>query len=238
MTEEMKLYYDYTVSPLGQLFYKTVHQQLGEIANKKILDFGSGFAFTSNYLAKNNEVTAVEYLPEMIEAVNQKHRFTQINGDVSVLKKIEDESFDVIILHLVLEFVDDAKTILDEIIRLLKKDGYISVVRHNANGRIIQSVVQDYNLDETKKLLSGAPSFSSAFGDIKYYGNDTLLELADDKLKIESVWGVRAIASLCSAEMMGRTDWLNNMFDIEWELLKQRSFVENAYFNHLILSKV
>ncbi len=238
MTNSMKFYYDYTISPLGQLFYKTVHRQLGDINNKKVLDFGSGFAFTSNFLAKNNDVTAVEYLQEMIDAAEQRHPFKQLNGDVTQLKQFDNESFDVIILHLVLEFIDEPQNIIDEIVRLLKKDGFVSVVRHNRAGRIIQSVVQDYDIEETRRLLKGSPSFSSAFGDINYYDNDALLQLSNNYLKINSVMGVRTIASLCTAEMMDREDWLTDMLEIEWELLKQQPFVENAYFNHLILAKI
>lgn len=35
-------------------------RQLGDIHDKKILDFGSGIGMTANYLAENNDVTAIE----------------------------------------------------------------------------------------------------------------------------------------------------------------------------------
>ncbi len=62
MNAELKLYYDYTVSPLGKLFYKTVFHQLEKYENMKVLDFGSGFGFTANFLSKKNDVTAVEMI--------------------------------------------------------------------------------------------------------------------------------------------------------------------------------
>ncbi|MEY8432800.1 class I SAM-dependent methyltransferase [Lachnospiraceae bacterium 48-42] len=39
---------------------RIVWKQLGDIRDKKILDFGSGIGVTANYLAEHNEVTAIE----------------------------------------------------------------------------------------------------------------------------------------------------------------------------------
>lgn len=52
-------YLDYINAPWGRSFYRLVWHNL-KFSNKKILDFGSGFGVTSNYLAKFNDVTAVE----------------------------------------------------------------------------------------------------------------------------------------------------------------------------------
>lgn len=45
--------------PWECLLKKMVWQQLGRITNHKILDFGSGIGVTANYLAENNDVTAI-----------------------------------------------------------------------------------------------------------------------------------------------------------------------------------
>ncbi len=238
MTQDMRYYYDYTVSPLGNLFYKTLHRQLNDIKDKTVLDFGSGFAFTSNFFAKHNKVVAVEYYQDMIDAAQKKHPFTQLCGDVSTLKNFEDESFDVVVLHLVLEFIDNQEHLVSELLRLLKKGGILSVVRHNRAGRIIQATVTEYNIAETIKLLNKEPSFSSAFGNICYYENEDLLNLAKGKLKLIKEQGVRSIASLCSAEDMQSKNWLEDMLMVEWELLKMQEFIDIAYFKHLTFIKV
>ncbi len=237
MTNDMKLYYDYTVSPLGQVFYKTVWRQLESIQNKVVLDFGSGFGFTSNFLAKNNDVVAIEMDKTMIDTCTGENPFNQITGDLSALQHFERESFDVVVCHLVFEFVESPQTFLKELLRVLKKGGVISIVRHNREGRIIQSVVQDYDLLETKKLLQGAPSFSSAFGNINYYNNDDILAWSNNTLKTEKMYGVRALASLHNAEVQSKENWVGDMLEIEWELLQYQAFIDIAYFHHLILKK-
>ncbi len=237
MNNDMKLYYDYTISPLGKLFYKTVWSQLETIKDKKILDFGSGFAFTTNFLAKNNQVTALEMDESMIENCEKTQKFTQIHGNLSALEKFSDESFDVIICHLVLEFTENPKLILDELSRLLKKNGILSIVRHNRNGRIIQSIVQDYDLDDANNLLNNGFSFSSAFGDIKYYENDDLLNLTNNNYTVDSLYGIRVLASLHNIQIQNSENWLSKMFETEQKLVSNPDFIKIAYFNHIILRK-
>ncbi len=238
MTNDMKLYYDYTISPLGKLFYKTVFHQLKDIKNKNILDFGSGFGFTSNFLAENNTVTALEVNESMIKHSENSNNYTLILGDLSNLKEIKSNSFDFISCHLVLEFVENPKEILNELSRLLKPNGTLSIIKHNKNGRIIQAIVQDFDLQDAKKLLNGGFSYSSAFGDIKYYENKELLNLLDNDFKITDIYGVRALASLHSEDIKNSDNWLNEMFEIELELLNNQDFINTAYFNHILLQKL
>lgn len=237
MTNDMKLYYDYTLSPLGTLFYKTVFSQLEGIQNKAILDFGSGFGFTSNFLAQHNHVTAVEKDEIMIKHSFQDANYTQIHHDLSAIKAMESNQYDIVTCHLVLEFVDNPTEILTELVRVLKKGGLLSIVKHNTNGRIIQAIVQDFDLNEANNLLNGGFSFSSAFGDIKYYPNETLLEWTNHQLTLEQTFGVRALASLHNATIQSNDNWVNDMLTIEKSLCEHPDFIKIAYFNHLLLSK-
>ena len=48
------------LSPWDSMLKRIVWKQLGDIRNKKILDFGSGIGVTADYLGKNNDVIAIE----------------------------------------------------------------------------------------------------------------------------------------------------------------------------------
>ncbi len=237
MNAEMKLYYDYTVSPLGKVFYQTVWKQLDFLQGHNILDFGSGFGFTADYLAQNNTVTAIEMDQSMIAAGKNTHNFKQICGDIKALKALPTASFDTVLCHLVFEFADNAEEILTELLRVLKAQGTLSVVRHNRAGRIIQAVVQQRDFLQAHELLQGEPSYSSAFGNICYYENEDLYALAKHSVEAQAVYGVRALASLHAAEVQEEASWLSEMLALEWELLKNPHFVSIAYFNHLLLKK-
>ncbi len=238
MDNNMKLYYDYTLSTLGQLYYKTVTAQLSDIKGKDILDFGSGFGFVSDFLGKDNTVTALEQDSVMIDYAINTSGYNQIKGNLDYLKTLADNSFDVITCHLVLEFVDNPKEILAELIRLTRKDGFISLIRHNRNGRIIQAVVQDYDLTEADSLLNNGYSFSSAFGDIKYYDNAQLLGWADNGINISKISGIRTLASLHNSSTVNNPNWLQDMLPLEIALSTKEDFIPIAYFNHLRLVKI
>ncbi len=237
MDEGMKLYYDYTVSPLGKLFYRTVQEQLKDIKGKKVLDFGSGFGFTTSFLAKNNDVTAVEYNSDMIAACEKSVEYTQRCGGIEVLENMEDETFEVVVCHLVLEFVPNPKDILAQLIRVLKKGGTLSLVRHNRNGRLVQAVVQDYNITDANALMKGGFSYSSAFGDIKYFQNEDVDKWCENSLDIQKIYGIRTLASLHDAKVQSNENWAQDMFEIENKLSQDEDFIKIAYFNHILYTK-
>lgn len=63
-----------------------VWKQLGEIRDKKILDFGSGIGVTANYLAEHNDVTAIEPDEDRVAIVNEFARVLKNNGKISIVK--------------------------------------------------------------------------------------------------------------------------------------------------------
>ncbi len=150
---------------------------------------------------------------------------------------VPDASYDVVICHLVLEFVPDPKEILDELTRVLKPGGILSVVRHNKNGRILQAIVQDYDLADATHLLEGGHSFSSAFGDIRYYGHEDLLAWAGSDFVLSQVYGVRSLASLHPKSLQTQADWGTQMLSIEQTLSVHPDFIPIAFFQHTLLQK-
>lgn len=86
--------------PWDRLLKRIVWEQLGEIAGKRILDFGSGEGITANHFANKNSVIAVEPSEEMLSNRWEDYKYKQLVGDVSKLSELEDHSFDLIMyLH-------------------------------------------------------------------------------------------------------------------------------------------
>lgn len=101
---------------------------------KKILDFGSGEGITANHFAEKNDVTAIEPSEEMLFNAWKDYEYTQIVGDVNALSAFNDETFDIIICHNVLEYIDDKEAVVKALARVLKKDGILSLAKHNRAG--------------------------------------------------------------------------------------------------------
>ena len=60
------------LQPWECLMKRIVWKQLGDIRDKKILDFGSGIGVTANYLAEHND-----YLPQCIRVCTGQRGYCQ-----------------------------------------------------------------------------------------------------------------------------------------------------------------
>ena len=86
------------LQPWECLMKRIVWKQLGDIRDQKILDFGSGIGVTANYLAENNDVTAIEPDEDSVKERWADNQYTQIIGSANELRRFADESFDMIIM--------------------------------------------------------------------------------------------------------------------------------------------
>lgn len=220
-----------------RLFKKIVWEQLGDLNGKKILDFGSGEGITANHYAEKNEVTAIEPYTQMLENAWKDYEYTQIVGDVSALDEFADESFDVVICHNVLEYIDDKETVVKALARVLKKDGIMSIAKHNRAGRVMQMTVLLDDIDKANALLDGENSTASKFGAIRYYEDEDIVKW-EPSLFVSDVYGIRTFWDLQqNQEKHGDEDWQKKMMQIEMRVSKLPEFMNIAFFHHLLLKK-
>lgn len=237
MNDELKKYYDNTQKPWSQLFYSILNRQLDFAHNFDILDFGSGFGILSNILAINNRVTAIEPNIEMIRNRITENEYRQIHGDFQSLKKIEDNSFDLIICHNVLEYVTERIEIINEFYRVLRKGGILSIVKHNRNGRIMQKVVFENNIEEAILILSGGSTVAQNFGIINYYNNEDILQW-NTSFKLDNIYGLRTFWALQqNNDIKYTTDWQSSIIKAENAVSTIDDFIKISFYNHLLLRK-
>jgi len=225
--------------PWGILYYKVLWAQLADmidIKNLKILDFGSGFGITANYLAKDNEVIAIEPNADMMEECERENNYTQIIGKIEKLQDFRDGYFDVIVCHNVLQFAPERAEIVKEFSRVLKSDGILSIVNHNKCGVIIHNAVFNNNADEAINLLDGADS-SNVFGKIESYNPEDLIKWGDG-LKIEKILGVRIFYALQqNNDAKYEPDWIDKMFELEMKVCDLEPYKSIAFLHHVLLRK-
>lgn len=227
------------LQPWEALMKQIVWRQMGEIKDKKILDFGSGIGVTADYLAKYNEVIAIEPNEESVDTRWQENEYRQIIGDVEALKEFEDETFDVIICHNVLEYAKDERSeIMNEFDRVLKSDGKISLVKHNRAGRVMQMVVLLNDFNSANSLLDGNDGMTSKFGAIHYY-EDSDIEKWCPRLKITKTLGMRTFWDLQqNQELHKEKEWQQKMIDVEMRVSELEEYKNIAFFHHLTIEKV
>lgn len=221
-----------------RLFKKIVWKQIGNLEGKKILDFGSGEGITANHFAKKNDVTAIEPSEEMLSNAWKDNEYNQIVGDVNALSVFNDETFDIIICHNVLEYIDDKEAVVKTLARVLKKDGILSIAKHNRAGRVMQMAVLLDDFEKTNALLDGENSTASKFGAIRYYEDNDIIKWAS-KLTVSEVLGIRTFWDLQqNQEKHGDEDWQDKMMQLEMRVARISEYRDIAFFHHILLKKL
>lgn len=225
------------LQPWESLIKQIVWKQLGDIKDKKILDFGSGIGITANYLAENNDVIAIEPNEESVAMRWADNRYTQIVGSTDELRKFTDETFDMIICHNVLEYADDREDIVNEFARILKRDGKISIVKHNRAGRVMQMVVLLNDFERAHSLLDGNDGMASKYGAIRYY-EESDIEKWCSELNVIKTFGMRTFWDMQqNQEIHKDADWQDKMIDIEMRVSDMDGYKDIAFFHHLMIEK-
>lgn len=239
MNSDLNMYIENMKKPWSVLYYRIVWEQLSQITNYKVLDFGSGLGITANHLAKNNNVIAIEPDSEMVEMRICENNYQQIIGDIEQLREQEDNSFDAVICHNVLEYAENREDIFKEFCRVLKLNGMISIIKHNHAGRIMSKAIFENNLDEAILLLNGGASDAAYFGQINYYSiNDIRDWIGNFEVDIEKVLGIRTFLALHpNNEIRYDPVWQEKMFEIEMKVSDMDEYKNVAFYNHVLLRK-
>lgn len=222
--------------PWGKIQYVITFAQLEHIKGKKILDFGSGFGLVSQFLAQNNEVVAIEPQEEILFAYSN-HRYEKILGSLEQVEKFESESFDIVLCHNVLEYIDENCRVnyLSELKRVLKRDGKLSIIKHNQVGKIMQAVVFSNDVDQALDLLNGNEFKSVSFSQGTTYTIDELLEMS--KMKLENYQAIRTFYSLQMNEVKTKDNWLEKMTEMELAVCDLYPYKDISFLQHVWLVK-
>ena len=144
-------------------------------------------------------------------------------------------SLGTLICHNVLEYLENREELLLEFSRLLAKDGFVSIIKHNKAGKIMQKAVFEYNIDEAMKLLNNENVASVNFGTINEYDDHELEEYSRKRLRIDKIYGLRIFFALQRNELKTGEEWFANMYDLECKAEEIPEFRDIAFFHHIIL---
>ena len=203
----------------------------------KILDFGAGFCISASHYAKDHEVIALEPNEEMIN-LRVEGEYKLIHGGLEYLSNFEDNSFDVVICHNVLEYVDNKEEILKELVRVLKPEGTLSVIKNNLYGRVFAMAVLGNNPKAALDLLADEKEENSMFGNRNVYDNEYLVKSLEGKADLKDVFGIRTFFGLSSNNEIKYTDeWYKPMLELEKKAYALDEYKKVSFFNHLIFKK-
>lgn len=122
--------YDIAAKPLEQGRRRAI-ERLDLTAGDHILLLGCGTGLDLKYLPTDIRVTAIDVTPEMVHKIQERVEGMDTDVDVQIgdaeLLPFEKQTFDAVLLHLILSVVPDPEEVVTETARVLTANGTVSI---------------------------------------------------------------------------------------------------------------
>jgi S-adenosylmethionine-dependent methyltransferase len=209
------------------------------------LDIGGGTGAIAVRLARDGlQVTFLDSsLPMLDLAKNAAReagvtdRITPIHGDAAELVNLfPASSFDVILCHNILEYVDDPGDVLRSAARALRDPSSImSVLVRNQAGEVLKAAIQEGNLAAAEHNLTAEWGNESLYGGrVRLFAAESLQAMMKAaSLTVTAEWGVRVMSDYLPP-VVSRKDQYERIFQLERKMGKRPEFVPVARYMHCL----
>lgn len=209
------------------------------------LDLGCGTGTASVRLALLGiDVTLLDSSPTMLDLAEQRvaearvsDKITLKHGDVARLADIfQTRSFDIILCHNLLEYVDEPAAVLTGAARLLRDSSAIlSVLVRNQAGEVLKAALQAGDLTAAEHNLAAEWGQESLYGGKVRLFTPEALEtmLKNASLALTARKGVRVIADYLPAQISRSADY-ERIFALERKLGDRPEFFAASRYMHCL----
>jgi S-adenosylmethionine-dependent methyltransferase len=243
-------YAAYLDTPEGRLRLDLTFGNLQEFLPRatrslQALDLGCGTGATAVRLARLGiHVTLLESSPTMLDFARRAaheagvtDRIALKEGDAAQLASLlETQSFDLILCHNVLEFLDDPCAVLRASARVLRdRSSIVSVLVRNQPGEVLKAALVNGDLAAAERALTATWGDESLYGGkVRLFTAESLKSmLATASLAVTAERGVRVISDYLPPKM-SRNDEYQRIFEFERQLGKRPEFAAVARYTHCL----
>lgn len=176
LKENIKKFSEFDSNYFSEYKVKIVKDVLDEPA-EKILDFGCGDGISCAFFNKyfpNSTITGIDVSLESIKiAINKQIPNASFIHYKNEKLPFKDESFDVVFIACVLHHINkqNHRNLINELKRVLKKNGELFIFEHNPFNIITRKMVKDCIFDENAELIYAKSLkntvIKSGFSDVK-----------------------------------------------------------------------
>lgn len=217
------------------------------VNSMRVLDLGCGTGTTAVRLARLGiHVTLLDSSPAMLELAERTiaearvgDKITVKHNDVAQLTDIfQTRSFDMILCHNLLEYVDDPAAVLRGAVHLMRDSSAIlSVLVRNQAGEVLKAALQTGDLATAERNLKADWGQESLYGGkVRLFTPEGLETILNEVSVIIKAWrGVRAIADYLPAQISRSAEY-DRIFALERELGKRPEFSGMARYVQYLAS--
>jgi S-adenosylmethionine-dependent methyltransferase len=209
------------------------------------LDLGGGTgAFAVRLARLGLHVTLLDASLPMLDFAKRAAREAGVTerialkyGDAARLASLFDAgSFDLILCHNILEYVDDPSAVLSGAVRTLRDpSSIISVLVRNQAGEVFKAAMQDGDLVASEHNLTAEWGHESLYGGrVRLFTAESLQAvLMESSLTVTEVRGVRVISDYLPPRI-SRSDEYERILELERKLGRRPEFAAVARYTHCI----
>lgn len=209
------------------------------------LDLGCGTGALSVRLARLGlHVTLLDSSHPMLDFAERAAREAGVtdrvalkHGDAAQVAELFDgESFDVILCHNVLEFVEDPGAVLHGVARALRDpSGILSVLVRNQTGELLKAALLNGDLVAAERTLTAEWGDESLYeGRVRLFTAESLhAMLVAASLAVTAARGVRVISDYLPPKI-SRNGEYERIFELERKLGRRPEFVAIARYTHCL----
>jgi len=242
-------YSAYLETPEGRLRLDLAFANLQEFLPQKTplqaLDLGGGTGATAVRLAKlGHHVALLDASQEMLKLAERaareagvEERIALKHGDAGQLAKLFPAgSFDLVLCHNLLEFVDDPCAVLRDAARLLQGSlGILSVLSRTQPGEVLKAALVNADLVEAERNLTAEWADESLYGGrVRLFSAASLkATMVAASLAVIAERGVRVFSDYLPPRI-SRTEQYQRIFELERRLGSRPEFAAIARYTHCI----
>ena len=243
-------YAAYLETPEGRLRLELVFANLQDFLPQDTrslcaLDIGCGPGATAVRLARlgiyvtllDSSLPMLDFARRAAQEARVTDKIELKHGDAPKLANLfHSGSFDVILCHNILEFVDDPGAVLSSAARALRDPSAIlSVVVRNQAGEVLKAAIQ------AGDLAAADASLTAEWGQESLYGGNVRLFTADSlhamlkaaSLAVTAKRGVRVVSDYLPPQISRSADY-ERIFELERKLGKLPEFAAVARYTHFL----
>jgi len=247
-------YAAYLETPEGRLRLDLAFANLQEFLPQnsqalRALDVGGGTGAIAIRLAQLGvHVTLLDSSAEILDIAERAAReagdtesITLKHGDAAQLANLfPSESFDVILCHNILEYVDDPCAVLRGAARLLRgPSSIISILVRNQAGEVLKAAIKDGDLDAAARNLTAECAHESLYGGkARLFAAEALQAMLDAASLAEiAKRGVRVMSDYLP-QKGSRAPEYERIVELECQLGKRPEFAAVARYTQVLAHSV
>jgi S-adenosylmethionine-dependent methyltransferase len=248
-------YAAYLQTPEGRLRLDLAFANLQEfllvpVANRSLcaLDLGCGTGATAVRLAHFGfHVTLLDSSPAMLEIARRTavdagvtDKITLKHGDAAQLAGLfQSASFDLILCHNLLEYVDDPGAVLSSAARLMRDSSAIlSVLVRNQAGEVLKAALQAGDLAAANDGLTAECGQESLYGGkVRLFTLDNLRNMMKGSFEVIAERGVRVISDYLPPQVSRSAEY-ERILALERKLGSRAEFAAAARYTQSLARRV